>query len=346
MNIAVVGAGVAGCYLGKMLHEKGHDVQVFESSHTDNHWPVCAWGASKNMLQIFSEKAGLDFDKYILHNGKVLKMYLPHDNVEYLELKGLVTYDKKKWENDLLRGIEVSYGTRITQDSFPASDFDYVLDCTGYHRTLLPRSKNDFVIPAYEYLVEDVDDLNEFYVIGYKGARGYFWYFPLDHKRGYIGAGDIDRKYYGIAEFFRQQPNAKIVKKIGRPIRLAPPKRMEPFYHDNVIGVGESIGCVFPMLGEGIIPSLLCCDIFLDVYDKSDNNNSKFDFKQYRKKVLDKFEYYDNVYRIVRLKMDGKLSTIKHVNLLMSMYRNMKKEEQRFGFEISFDKMTRLVNAL
>jgi hypothetical protein len=97
------------------------------------------------------------------------------------------------------------------------------------------------------------------------------------------------------------------------------------------------------MLGEGIIPSLLCCNIFLEVFDK---DNNRFDFKQYRRKVLDRFEYYDDVYRIVRLKMDGKLSIIRHINLLMSMYMNMKKEEQRFGFEISFDKMTRLVNAL
>jgi hypothetical protein len=28
------------------------------------------------------------------------------------------------------------------------------------------------------------------------------------------------------------------------------------------------------------------------------------------------------------------------------MYTNMKREEKRFGFEISFDKMTRLVRAL
>jgi flavin-dependent dehydrogenase len=140
-----------------------------------------------------------------------------------------------------------------------------------------------------------------------------------------------------------QHLEARVIKKIGRPIRLAPPKRMEPFNSRNVIGVGESIGCVFPMLGEGIIPSLLCCEIFLEVLDKS---STKFDFKEYRKKVLDKFRYYDDVYRIVRLKMDGKLNTIKHFNLLMNMYRNMKKEESRFGFEVSFDKMTRLVNAL
>jgi flavin-dependent dehydrogenase len=342
MNIAVVGAGVAGCYLSKMLQEKGHDIQVFESSQMDNHWPVCAWGASKNMLQVFSDKAGLDFDEYILHNGKVLKMYLPHDNVEYLELKGLVTYDKKKWENDLLRGIEVSYGTRITQDDFSTSDFDYVLDCTGYHRTLLPRSKNDFVIPAYEYLVENVNDLNEFYVIGYKGARGYFWYFPLDNKRGYVGAGDIDRKYLGIKEFFEDNPSARIIRKIGRPIRLSPPKNMKPFFMRNIIGVGESIGCVFPMLGEGIIPSLLCSDIFLEVLDEG----PEFDFNSYANKVLKKFGYYDDVYKIVRLKMSGNLNTVKHLKLLMRMYTNMKREEQRFGFEVSFDKMTRLIRAL
>ena len=343
MNIAIAGAGVAGSYLGRLLQKLGHKVKIFESSNKENHWPVCAWGASRNVLAKFSEHAGLNFDNYIFHVGKILRMELPNYNKEYLDLKGLVTYDKQKWEQDLLEGITITYGVKCSPESFPLDEYDYVLDCTGLHRTLLPKSKQDFLIPAYEYLIENIQNEEDFYVIGYKRARGYFWYFPLDHNRAYIGAGDIDKKYYGIAEFFRQHPTAKIVKKIGRPIRLAPPKRMEPFYQNNVIGIGESIGCVFPMLGEGIIPSLLCCDIFLEVFDKSD---TKFDFKQYRKKVLHRFEYYDNVYKIVRLKMDAKLSTIKHINLLMSMYRNMKKEEQRFGFEVSFEKMTRLLNAL
>ena len=180
-------------------------------------------------------------------------------------------------------------------------------------------------------------------MIGYKGAKGYFWYFPLDDGRGYMGAGDIEKKYYGIEAFFKRHPEATVVKKIGRPIRLSPSKRMEPFYDGNIIGVGESIGCVFPMLGEGIIPSLICCDIFLDVLDRS---KGRFDFKQYRKNVLDTFGYYDDVYKIVRLKMDGKLKTVRHINLMMSMYRNMKRQEKRFGFEISLEKMTRLVNAL
>ena len=90
--------------------------------------------------------------------------------------------------------------------------------------------------------------------------------------RGYMGAGDIEKKYHGIDNFFKRHPEAKVVKKIGRPIRLAPSKRMEPFFDGNIIGVGESIGCVFPMLGEGIIPSLICCDLFLDVLDQARAN--------------------------------------------------------------------------
>lgn len=342
MKIAIAGAGVAGSYLGCLLNMIGHDVRIFETSKKKNHWPVCAWGASYHMLSRFSSKVGLNFDNYVLHIGKVLRMDLPNNVTESLNLRGLATYDKHRWEQDMLTGIRVEYGTACAPNSFPSFKYDLVVDCTGFHRTMLPKSNEDFIIPAYEYLVENIHALDEFYVIGYKGARGYFWYFPLGEQKAYVGAGDIDRKYYGIENFFREHPESRIVKKIGRPIRLAPPKRMEPFTSGNVIGVGESIGCVFPMLGEGIIPSLLCCDLFLETL----GNGSIFDFNKYRRSVLKKFAYYDDVYRIVRLKMENKLNMVRHLNLVMSMYRNMKKEEKRFGFEINFGKMRRLVNAL
>ena len=343
MHFAIAGAGVAGSYLGNLLQKRGHDVDIFEASKKEHHWPVCAWGASRHMLDRFSDQAGLNFNNYVSHIGRQLRIELPNNNEEWLELKGLATYNKYEWENDLLKDIKVTYGVKVTREAFRFDKYNYIIDCTGLHRTLLPKSEQDFLIPAYEYLLENVRGLGEFYVISYKCAKGYFWYFPLDNGRAYMGAGDIEKKYYGIEEFFKQHPEARILKKIGRPIRLAPPKRMEPFYDANILGVGESIGCVFPMLGEGIIPSLICCDLFLDVLDKS---KGKFDFKQYRRRVLDRFDYYDDVYRIVRLKMDGKLSMVRHISLMMSMYRNMKKEEKRFGFEVSLDKMTRLVNAL
>jgi flavin-dependent dehydrogenase len=342
VKLAIVGAGVAGSYLGNRLQEHGHQIEIFEATRKESHWPVCAWGASKNILEIFSKNAGLDFDNYVLHRGKKLRMDLPDEKVEYLDLRGLVTYDKYLWERDLCEGLKMNYGFHCTPESDFLSNFDYIIDCTGFHRSLLPRSPHDFIIPSYEFLVENVSGIDEFYVIGYKGARGYFWFFPLGNGRAYIGAGDIDRKYYGISEFFEKNPRAQVLRKIGRPIRLSPPKRMLPFHIDNIIGVGESIGCVFPLLGEGIIPSLICCNIFIDVLNKE----STFDAGLYEKRILKKFGYYDDVYRIVRLKMDGKLNSIKHFKLLMSMYRNMKREERRFGFGIDLEQMNRLLKAL
>jgi hypothetical protein len=95
--------------------------------------------------------------------------------------------------------------------------------------------------------------------------------------------------------------------KIGRPIRLSPPSRMRPLYGGNTIGVGESIGCVFPITGEGIVPSLICCDIFLDVLEMDLN---KFDFQQYENRILETFSYYEDAYRIMRLMMNERLDDI------------------------------------
>ena len=127
----------------------------------------------------------------------------------------------------------------------------------------------------------------------------------------------------------RDNPSARVIRKIGRPIRLAPPLHMKPFSQGNIIGVGESIGCVFPMLGEGIIPSLICSDLFLEVLEKDTN---KFDYDSYTKKILKKFEYYHDVYRIVRLKMSGSLITHKTLQVADEDVYQHEKRRTTFWF--------------
>ena len=53
-------------------------------------------------------------------------------------------------------------------------------------------------------------------------------------------------------------------------------KRLKTYYSEKVVGVGESIGTVYALLGEGIIPSMQCVDIFLE---------NMHDFKAYEKAV-------------------------------------------------------------
>jgi flavin-dependent dehydrogenase len=342
VKFAIIGAGVAGSFLASMLKHRGKDVEVFEWYSKEKHFPVCAWGASRNTLSHFSDLAGLDFDDYILHVGKRIEIRLPNGKSEFLNCLGLVTYDKKRWESDLLNGIDVNYGVRCTRESFPFHKYDYVLDCTGFHRSLLPKPREEeLIIPAWEYLVDNIHGIDEFYILGYKRATGYFWYFPLDGARAYVGAGDVNRVYNGVREFFKEQPQAKIISKIGRPIRITPPTRMEPLADGKIIGVGESVGCVFPLLGEGIIPSLICSEILLELFA-----DGEYSENEYRKRLFKKLGYYGDVYDVIRLKMQGKLSTVKHFKLLYNLYRHMKKEEKRFGFEINMDKLLSLLNAL
>lgn len=337
MKIAIIGAGVSGAFLARMLNN--HQVEVFESYAKEEHFPVCAWGASRNMLDYYSKLAGLNFDDYILHIGKKVEMRLPNGNKEFLNCLGLVTYHKQQWEHDLLDGIKVNYGVRCTLDTFPIHKYDYVLDCTGFHRSMLPKVENELIVPAYEYMVENVKH-DEFYILGYKNATGYFWYFPLNNNRAFIGAGDIHRRYYGIKEFFEENKNVKVLNKIGRPIRITPPTRMEPFYYKNIIGVGESIGCVFPLLGEGIIPSLISAELLLN------SMNDKIDLAYYRDSILKRFKYYDDVYKLIRLMIAGKFSKLRHWPIIYSMYKNMKREEKRFGFEVNINKLKNMLNAL
>ena len=89
---------------------------------------------------------------------------------------------------------------------------------------------------------------------------GYFWYFP-------IGAGDYNKNHIVETDKFLKKHGGKIVKTVGRPIRLATPENCMPYSDGNIVGVGESIGTVFPLLGEGIIPSMECADILVNNVD-------------------------------------------------------------------------------
>ena len=135
---------------------------------------------------------------------------------------------------------------------------------------------------------------------------------------------------------FLQKHGGKIIKTVGRPIRLATPDMCEPFYHGKVVGVGESIGTVYPLLGEGIIPSMICADIFIENL----GNNEK-----YREQVLRKFSIYSKVLAFVRNKMDSKFDMLKHFADLLAIYMYMKKNEKRFGMEIRIGDMLKVARA-
>jgi len=335
--VAVIGLGVAGSYLLNRLSRE-YEVTGYEMQKEGEFQAVCAWGTSKWELSRIMKPLGIDFEKYILFQGKKMAVALGNGDSCTIPLKGLVTYDKHQLEVDLVKGKKAHFGVKMTPPTLKNEDYDMIIDCTGLHRTFLPKVKEDLWVPCVEYKIDYADGKTpypDFYIKPFEGLAGYFWYFPLENGSAYVGAGDFKKRHNEFLDDFNEKNPGKIVRKIGRPIRISPPKYCEPFYLGKAVGCGESIGTVFPLLGEGIIPSLQCADLLCANLNNMEN---------YRKLVLKKFEYFNYVYDIIKLKFAGKFSMVRHLPLMLKTYNSMKKMEDRFGLEVRMNDFRQIVS--
>jgi flavin-dependent dehydrogenase len=338
MKIAVVGIGVAGAYLMNVLSQH-HDYHVtgFERMTEENHDAVCAWATSENPMSKLVAKCGLKFDDYVLHEGKRMEVDMDENGVIShghrkhisLRLNGMVSYDKLKLIRDMIQGTNVKYGTAPDKQLLE-QNFDVIVDSTGFHRNYLPRPNYQMWIPCVQYTVKyeiGMAPYDDFYLKTFPSMTGYFWYFPLDNGYAHIGAGDFRRLNSNrFVDEFLHKYKCEIIKKVGRPVRISPPRDSEPFTDGRkTIGVGESIGTVYPLLGEGIIPSTWCAELFA---------HHVGDFSQYREAVLKKFEIYSLVFKFIQMKMLGTFRFFKNPLQLLRIYNHMKREEVRYGMKV------------
>jgi flavin-dependent dehydrogenase len=336
LKVAVVGTGVAGAYL---LNRLPADVQAeaFEMRTEKNWYTVCAWGTSEPFISDLVKEAGFNFGDYVLHKGKTMVVELGDEELS-IKLKGLVTYDKHRLTEDMLKGKNVHWGEQIKGANGNFEGFDVVVDATGLHRALLPKVKEDLVIPSLEYQVKSKElPYDDFVIRPYPGLTGYWWYFPLGDGMAHVGAGDLKGRYRFELDEFVKKYHCEVVRRIGRPVRVTPPKLCEPFFDGKVVGVGESIGTVYPMLGEGIIPSMQCVNLFVENFG---------DREEYRKAVLEKFAIYAKVYEFIKAKVEDRFSMWKMWPTLLSIFLYMRGNERRYGLETKLSEFYKITTRL
>jgi len=338
MKVAVVGIGVAGAYLMNQL-SSSHDIHVvgYERMEEKNHDAVCAWATCENIMKDYAKKCGLDFENYVLHDGKKMAVDIDSNRNICVNLKGMISYDKLKLIQDMIKGTKIVYNKAPLKSTLE-QDFDLIIDSTGFHRHYLPKLKDELWIPCIQYKVKyNNNDIpfDDFYLKAFPSLSGYFWYFPLDNGYAHIGSGDFRRKHTNeFLESFLKKYNCTIIKKVGRPVRITPPSKCLPFNDGKkTIGVGESIGTVYPLLGEGIIPATICADIFI---------NNIYNLTNYYKEVLNHFKIYSLVYNFIKMKISNNFNIFKNFVDLIKIYNHMKKNENRYGMEIDIMNMFKL----
>ena len=177
-----MGMGVAGSYLMARLKDSEHDVTGYELNPKERHDSICAWGTIKPILTEYCKKTGRDFNDFLIHDGKEMHVKMNNDVKFDIGLHGLCTYDKLGLIKDFIKDSKIIYGKPPTLEELE-KEYDMIVDCTGFHRVYLPKLKEDFFLPTYEYKVEYENGVpyDDFYIEPFPGMSGYFWYLSLIH---------------------------------------------------------------------------------------------------------------------------------------------------------------------
>lgn len=292
MKIAIAGAGISGAYLYRLLSDQGFgDVAVFEREEphkTGCGISPCAWGTSLGFEQ-FLEHAGLDPAKYILQR-------FDHIAMDEMRIEAFaLTFNKPLLISDLLQGATVE------RSPVNIAEYDRVIDATGVSRAYLPGIKNDIILPCVQYLVRSPLPLE----LRIRISRiGYAWSFPLSGSTYHTGAGSLvvePHKMLKNFNWFEPDDKSQVLCGCTSRVRLTAPRGSRPYIFQNVWGVGESIGCVAPLAGEGIIPGMKSAQILVENWN---------DPRAYERAILKEFTWMEGERRVI-----DKLRKGEHIGL-------------------------------
>ena len=269
-RIAIAGAGVAGAWLYRALADLGRTADVYEVPDRATACGIhpCAWGVSADFFRGMKSDP-IDPEAYVTNR------------IAWVDLEGrkipgeLYLINKPRLVRTLLDGAHVNY------TPIPAGRYDRVLDCTGAARAFLPPTGQPDVPARTVQMRMHVPALPDDTIRLRYGEIGYCWVFPLGNHRFHVGAvglperGRDVREMLGLAGFLDENGQmagygGEEICSCESSIRLTGAPGALPHVADDsrlgcpVWGVGESIGTVSPITGEGIMHAVRCAGLYLE----------------------------------------------------------------------------------
>jgi len=316
---------MTGAYLYRILKKEGYDADLFDQKRISRcGLKPCAWGTSAGFIELV-EQAGLDAEKYILRR-------LDYVLMDDVRIKAeLMVFDKPRLVKDLLDGAEINF------TPLQSNRYDRVIDATGASRALLPPIRDDIVMGCRQYLIETREPLENRIKLG---GIGYAWCFPLSRDLYHVGCGsllsDPQRilKDLGWLESSSQRYEKKILCSCSGNIRLTGPFQSQPFVAEGtgegIWGIGEAIGCVAPLAGDGIVPGMRTVQLLLNNWDKP---------KEYTNAVLDEFSWMKDERGVIDKLREGKAMGLREAGIL-------RKNSKRMGMQVGIGDAVALLKNL
>ncbi|AKG38698.1 hypothetical protein MA03_04580 [Infirmifilum uzonense] len=243
-RVAIVGAGPAGAYLARLLVDDGFEVKVFEGAPRLASKP-CGGGlpfSVERVLRVPEESVLVKVKGYKVYVGaKVSKE-------SHGKFYGYIV-DKESLLKYLLEGVEV---VRKWTSPEKLQDFDLIVDARGHPVYSGKKALALQVEGMSEEIVED-----EIQIYFFPEIVGYAWVFPTGDKRvkaGFGGLAEHDVLQRLLNDLIRRIRLREITGVKGSPIASG---GLLGHYSDGVYRIGEALGAVMPLSGEGIRPSMI-----------------------------------------------------------------------------------------
>jgi len=259
-KIICVGAGVAGSYLTALLRDD-FEVVVYDSS-SSRRGCSCAWGSTRSLLRSKLLNVGLNLQDYVLcvpQQGFI-------NGVCYRVADG-VFFDKRKMIRDLVPEVvprHVSF-----EEEF---DTDLIVNATAK-----PLAKAETVNYTIQWKARVIGaESKTVYFWLDPDHVGYGWIFPLDEegKLFHVGAGTLDGTVESVGlvletlKRYKLRIVGKAICACWRPLYIG---RNMPIVKDNIVSIGEAAGCVHPLTGEGILPSIQSAEFLAESLKQNDS---------------------------------------------------------------------------
>ncbi len=262
---------MAGSYLSRLLEEAGRDDVVLydEIKHTGCGQRPCAWGMAppdeyRRLVGRFLEP-----DRYVVHRSERVRM----DGA--LLGADILMVDKPRLLRDMTGDVPVHHG-RLEPTSY-----DLVVDATGVERAYLgPVASGDLIAELCQYRVESPRELGTWFQTS---RWGYGWCFPLGAGEYHIGYGNLPPHIgEGASTVGSSMEGSRTLCRCKSRIRLSSPHDARPLTRDNIVGVGESIGTVAPLGGDGNLYAMQCAELLMQNLE---------DLDSYQREVLSTFDW-------------------------------------------------------
>jgi flavin-dependent dehydrogenase len=287
MRVAIAGAGMSGSYLYRRLRGLGfQEVDLYDVRKTTAcGCRPCAWGFApvsgyRGLMSKVTDPTA--FERHISRQVSVDGVLIRSD---------MLTVDKPGLIADLTKGAVIREGL-IDPDRY-----DRIIDATGVSRAYLPKIENDIIADCVQYRIGSAEPLDLWFRTS---SLGYEWCFPLGNDQYHVGFGNLKTDVHGYRPALLKDIDGgkkKVHCKCQSQLRLSSPFYSQPFVKDGkIVGIGESIGAVGPLAGDGNLFALQTAEMLLDNWD---------DLEAYTEKVLRTFDWMKRERRTAEKLRDG-----------------------------------------